>query len=139
MNHVLPLTCSAVEINAATVRIDMAGDLEFARARALQDLAATAPAQAGLRTPVLDFAERGFPDSSGLSTLPMIHRNAATAGARLRLQARTHRLDLMLRRTGLYRYLVTDPNAEPAPREPVSSTRRRSCADGTARTHTAAV
>lgn len=63
---------------------------------------------------ILDCAELGFMDSSGLAVLVGIHRRAREAGGSLRLAVPAQPLADQLRVSGLHRLISTYPTVEAA-------------------------
>jgi anti-anti-sigma factor len=103
------LTCTWTAPNVATARIAVVGELEFATARLLLQLVTDRLAEhPEVRDVRLDCAELAFCDSSGLSTLLLVHRAVTGAGSRLHLDNRPPALDRLLTRTGTTAYLTGD-------------------------------
>jgi anti-anti-sigma factor len=103
------LTCTWTAPDVATARITVVGELEFATAQLLLQLVTDRLAEyPEVRDVRLDCAELAFCDSSGLSTLLLVHRAVTGAGSRLHLDNRPPALDRLLTRTGTTAYLTGD-------------------------------
>ncbi|WIY00162.1 STAS domain-containing protein [Amycolatopsis mongoliensis] len=101
------LTCTWTATDGATARVAIAGELEFATARLLLHLVTDRLADhPGVRDVRLDCGGIAFCDSSGLSTLLLVHRAVTGAGSRLYLDNRPPALDRLLALTGTTTYLT---------------------------------
>ncbi|MEU0793068.1 STAS domain-containing protein [Amycolatopsis sp. NPDC005961] len=101
------LTCTWTAPDEATARVTIVGELEFATAGALLQLVTDRLADhPGVRDVRLDCGEIAFCDSSGLSTLLLIHRAVTGAGSRLHLDNRPPSLERLLSLTGTTEYLT---------------------------------
>ncbi|WP_372665419.1 STAS domain-containing protein [Amycolatopsis kentuckyensis] len=101
----MTLTCTWVP-DGETARVTITGALEFATAATLLHLVTDRLADDGIRDVRLDCAGLAFCDSSGLSTLLLVHRAVTGAGARLHLDNRPRSLDRLLAVTGTAAYLT---------------------------------
>ncbi|MFJ7213938.1 STAS domain-containing protein [Amycolatopsis sp. NPDC098790] len=103
----MTLTCTWTAPDGETARVAITGELEFGTAGALLQLVTDRLAgHAGVRDVRLDCAEVAFCDSSGLSTLLLVHRAVTGAGARLHLDNRPPSLDRLLALTGTTAHLT---------------------------------
>ncbi|MGW5720242.1 STAS domain-containing protein [Amycolatopsis sp. NPDC003865] len=103
----MSLTCAWTAPDGETARVTIDGTLEFATAGTLLQLVTDRLADhPGVRDVRLDCAEVAFCDSSGLSTLLLVHRAVTGAGARLHLDNRPRALDRLLALTGTTAYLT---------------------------------
>lgn len=101
------LTCTWTASDRATARVAIVGELEFATARLLLQLVTDRLADhPDVRDVRLDCGEVAFCDSSGLSTLLLVHRAVTGAGSRLYLDNRPPALDRLLALTGTAAYLT---------------------------------
>lgn len=92
-----------------TVKVQLVGELTFGSAEDLDDVIVHKLLEVpGVQDLILDCAEVDAIDSMGLSVLLMVKRRAVEAGARLRLENRTPRLDRMLTLTGTLKHLTED-------------------------------
>jgi anti-anti-sigma factor len=103
----MTLTCTWAAPDGDTAHVTIAGPLEFAKAGLLLQLVTDRLADhPGIRDVRLDCAGLTFCDSSGLSTLLLVHRAVTSAGARLHLDDRPASLDRLLALTGTTAYLT---------------------------------
>ncbi|MCR6481973.1 STAS domain-containing protein [Amycolatopsis sp. OK19-0408] len=111
----MTLTCYWSTPDGATARVSIVGELQFPTAdRLLRLVSDKLAGQAGVREVRLDCGELAFCDSSGLSTLLLVHRAVADAGARLHLDNRRPALDKLLALTGTMTYLTGETPASRA-------------------------
>ncbi|SEF37923.1 anti-anti-sigma factor [Amycolatopsis pretoriensis] len=102
----MTLTCTWAP-DGETARVTITGALEFATAATLLQLVTDRLADhPGVRDVRLDCAGIAFCDSSGLSTLLLVHRAVTGADARLHLDNRPAPLDRLLALTGTTAYLT---------------------------------
>ncbi|MGK3201782.1 STAS domain-containing protein [Amycolatopsis sp. MEPSY49] len=102
----MTLTCTWAP-DGETARVTITGALEFGTAATLLQLVTDRLADDdGVRDVRLDCAGLAFCDSSGLSTLLLVHRAVTGAGARLHLDNRPRSLDRLLAVTGTTAYLT---------------------------------
>ncbi|MFJ9787725.1 STAS domain-containing protein [Amycolatopsis sp. NPDC101161] len=103
----MTLTCTWAAPDGEPARVTITGPLEFATAGSLLRLVTDRLADhPGVRDVRLDCAGLAFCDSSGLSTLLLVHRAVTGAGARLHLDNRPASLDRLLALTGTTAYLT---------------------------------
>lgn len=101
------------ETTTPSVRITVAGDVDFGQAAYLVDsVSDLLHAQPGVQDLHLDFAELTFLDSTGLSALLQIHRQATELGVRMHLDNRPAHLDRILEITGLLQHLTANRTEE---------------------------
>ncbi len=101
------LTCTWTASDATTARVLIVGELEFATAALLLQLVTDRLADhPDVRDVRLDCGEIAFCDSSGLSTLLLVHRAVTGAGARSHLDNRPPALERLLALTGTTAYLT---------------------------------
>lgn len=97
------------QTTARSARITVAGDVDFGSAAHLVDTATNLlKAHPGVQNLHLDFTELTFLDSTGLSALLQIHRQASELGVRLHLDNRPAHLDRVLEITGLSEQLTAN-------------------------------
>ncbi|MEU8639311.1 STAS domain-containing protein [Amycolatopsis sp. NPDC048633] len=101
------LTCTWTAADVGTARVAIVGELEYATAKLLLQLVTDRLADhPGVREVRLDCGGIAFCDSSGLSTLLLVHRAVTGAGSRLHLDNRPPALDRLLALTGTTAYLT---------------------------------
>ncbi|MFI6467942.1 STAS domain-containing protein [Streptomyces sp. NPDC050528] len=107
-----------------TVRIELAGDLDYDNADSLLAAVTTTLAEhRHLSDLHLHCAELDIVDSMGLSILLMIRRRTGEAGVHLHLDDRTPQLDRLLTITGILDHLTASPaDVVNAPRAREAST-----------------
>lgn len=103
----MTLTCAWTTPDAHAARVSIVGRLEFPTAERLLRLVTDRLAdEPGVRAVRLECGDLTFCDSSGLSTLLLVHRAVTGAGARLFLDNRRPALDRLLSLTGTTAYLT---------------------------------
>lgn len=108
----IPLTLTVSEPGPHTVRIGLRGDLDYTSAGDFMDTAVAAlTGHAGLCELRLDCGELELCDSSGLSTLLVIHRMATAADVRVFLERRGPGLERLLQISGVREHLTGEPDA----------------------------
>ncbi|MGE2721242.1 STAS domain-containing protein [Mycolicibacterium celeriflavum] len=100
------------EITTPSARIHIAGDLDYGRtARLVDAVSELVAANPDVRELFLDFTDLGFIDSTGLSALLIVHREASRFGVVLHLENRPPQLDRVLEITGLLDHFTSAPAA----------------------------
>ncbi|WNG87470.1 STAS domain-containing protein [Mycobacterium sp. ITM-2016-00317] len=100
----------AVHRTAQSARIRVAGDLDYGSSGLLlETVHDLLRAPSALQDLHLDFTDLAFCDSAGLSSLVLIHRQTAAAGAHLHLDQRPAQLQRILDVTGLLEFLTAPP------------------------------
>ncbi|KUH70950.1 hypothetical protein AU184_12360 [Mycolicibacterium novocastrense] len=107
------------DVTIPSARIHLAGDLDYGHTAPLLDVVSELlSTDAGVKELRLDCTELGFFDSTGLSALLVIHREAARSGAVLHLDNRPPQLDRVLEITGLVDHFTSgEATAPPHPDE----------------------
>ncbi|WP_405578510.1 STAS domain-containing protein [Streptomyces sp. NBC_01190] len=109
----VPLSLATVAVDARTLRITIAGDLDYDSAWELPEaIDAGLVAYPGIRELRLDCAGLGDCDSMGLSVLLGVHRATVRTGIRLFLDDRPPALERLLDLTGTLEFLTADPAAD---------------------------
>ncbi|MFC5746363.1 STAS domain-containing protein [Actinomadura rugatobispora] len=108
----IPLRLVTGTAGGRTLRVEIHGELDYATAGVLVAAVDEALAEhPGLDALDLNCSGLGLCDSSGLAALLMAHRRASARSVRLRLTARSARLDRLLDLTGTLRHLTGETAA----------------------------
>ncbi|KUI35913.1 hypothetical protein AU197_18915 [Mycobacterium sp. IS-1590] len=103
------------DVTIPSARIHIAGDLNYGQTTPLVDaVSGLFSTDTRVKDLHLDFAELGFFDSTGLSALLVIHREAARYGVVLHLDNRPPHLDRVLEITGLFDHFTSGEATAPA-------------------------